>query len=125
MNPKMFLLEVPVPFKGVTFCVNIVFQKFLNLLDAVALPELLSKERNDNDKKFSKFNKSNYCHLKLPNTKACQLFRQSYKNNVFCDRYDKKCFKSINCYAYATRYLYVKSSQHERFALSNQSIGKV
>ena len=29
-------------------------------------------------------------------------------------RYDKKIFRSVNCYSYATAYIYVKSSQRDR-----------
>ena len=40
------------------------------------------------------------------------LFKQFYEN-VFFKKYDQNCFRSVNCYSYATRYIYVKSSQHD------------
>ena len=40
--------------------------------------------------------------------------KQFYKNNVFVKRYDKRCFRSVNCYSYASRHIYAKPSQDEK-----------
>ena len=44
-------------------------------------------------------------------TKKC--FKKFYKINVFFKRYNKNCFRSGKYYSYATRYIYVKSSQSQ------------
>ena len=49
---------------------------------------------------------------KYGTTKRC--FKQFYENNVFLKRYNKNYFRSANCYSYASRYIYVQSSQHDK-----------
>ena len=109
----MFLLDVPASFKSVIFCVNIAFQKFLTLLGAVTLRCSLKNGMTMIKNLIDLINLI-IAILDHQKPKARRLFRQFYKNNVFFDRYDKKCFRSVNCYGYATRYIYVKSSQPDK-----------
>ena len=39
-----------------------------------------------------------------------KLFQTILQKQYLLKRYDEKCFKSVNCYSYATCYIYVKSS---------------
>ena len=42
-----------------------------------------------------------------------RCFKQFYKSNVFLKRF-KICFILVTCHSYATRYIYKKSSQHDK-----------
>ena len=55
-----------------------------------------------------KFNKlSKYATTK-------RRFKNSCKNNVSLKRNNKDCFRSLTCCSFATHYIYVKSSQHDK-----------
>ena len=52
--------------------------------------------------------------LKLSKASMSLSKDDSYKKYIFRKIYDKKCFRSVNFYSYATHYVYVKSSQHNK-----------